>query len=289
MNEKSTRPIYQKIMAQTGIEDFKKLIKKWEMLSENLSDKTALAPMILPDLFLVSGSGTGRTHLLKLMSEYLSETPGLMDFYGDVKYFEFLLNYCRPDQYFSEIQRLMTEVDNAAGFRSEYRGIVYIDIDEWLGHCEEKHFASFMEYLSDNSSDWVVVLSVSDSNSEQVSQMEAFVSAFIRIEKITIEAPSATELTQYLKSRLGSYALVLDVQAEALITESINELCKNKYFDGYKTVRMLSDDIIYTLYTEGTKKSGALSAEDLSGFAKDGEYIQRMIIKIEKTKRIGFC
>lgn len=289
MNEKTARPIYQKIMAQNGIDDFKALIEKWEILSENLSDKPPKAPMILPDLFLVSNSGAGRTHLLKLLAEYLSETPNLMDFYGDVKYFEFMLNYCRPGDHFSEIQRFMTEVDNAAGFRSEYRGIVYVDVDEWLEHFEEKHFVSFMEYLADNSNDWIVVLCVSNENQEQVRQMEAFVSAFIRIERIAVDAPTVDELTQYAKKILDIYGVTLSAQAENLVFEAIGELCKSKYFDGYKTVKRLCEDIVYALYTEGGKKSDELSVADLSDFAKDGEYIQRMIVKIEKTKRIGFC
>ena len=105
--------------------------------------------------------GNGRTTMLQLLSEYLTEKNDLMDFYGDVKYLEFMLNYCPSGEHFSELQRLMNEIDNAAGFRYEYRGIVYIDIDEWIGHFEEKHFVSFMEYLSDNSDSWLVVLSVS--------------------------------------------------------------------------------------------------------------------------------
>ena len=89
--------IYNKILTQNGLSEFKTLIEKWEILSENLSDKPSGVPIILPDLFLVSRSGTGRTHFLRLLSEYLESKPNLMDFYGDVKYFEFMLNYCEPN------------------------------------------------------------------------------------------------------------------------------------------------------------------------------------------------
>jgi hypothetical protein len=85
------------------------------------------------------------------------EKPNLMSFYGDVAYFEFMLNYCGPRENFSELQRLMDGVDNAKGFRSEFRGILFIDIDDWRDHFEEKHFVDFMEYLSDNSDDWLIV------------------------------------------------------------------------------------------------------------------------------------
>lgn len=280
---------YKKIMSQNGLTEFKALIEKWETLSENLSDKPSGVPIILPDLFLVSRSGTGRTYFLRLLSEYLADKPNLMDFYGDVKYFEFMLNYCEPNEYFSEIQRFMTEINNAAGFRSEYRGIVYIDVDEWREHFEEKHFVSFMEYLSDNSDDWLVVLSVSDDKPEQVKQMEAFASAYIRIERITIEPPTVQELTQYAQKLLEGYGITLISQTEKVLSGSIGELCNNKYFDGYKTVKMLCEDIAYSLYTDGFRNDKGLIPSDLSKFAKDSEYIQRILVKIEKINRIGFC
>jgi hypothetical protein len=200
-----------------------------------------------------------------------------------------MLNYCEPHEYFSEIQRFMTEVSNAAGFRSKYHGIVYVDVDEWLEHFEEKHFNSFMEYLSDNSDDWLVVLSVSDRDEELARKMEAFVSAYIRIERITLEPPTVQELTQYATKLLEGYGITLALQTKKILLDSIAELCKNKYFDGYKTVKMLCEDIAYSLYIDGFTKGTDVRPENFSKFAKDGEYIQRMIVKIEKTNKLGFC
>jgi hypothetical protein len=50
--------IYNKILSQNGLTEFKALIEKWETLSENLLDKPSGVPIILPDWFLVSRSGT---------------------------------------------------------------------------------------------------------------------------------------------------------------------------------------------------------------------------------------
>mgnify|MGYP003307688803 CR=1 FL=1 len=65
--------------------DFGRIIKKWEVLSNNLVADTSV-PMVLPDLLWVSKPGVGKTHLLKLLSEYLYERKNLMEFYGNVKY-----------------------------------------------------------------------------------------------------------------------------------------------------------------------------------------------------------
>ncbi len=281
-------PILQIINEQNGLSNFKLLIDKWEKLSDNIKQKKNGIPIILPDIFLISKSGWGKTHCLKLLAEYLSQRPNLMDFYGDVKCFEFLLNYCQPDEYFSEIQRLMAEIDNAAGFRNTYRGIICIDIDEWRGHCEEKHFLNFMEYLADNSDDWLVVLSVSDENDEEIEQIETIISAFLRIEQIVIEAPQNDELMKYVRELLSAYGLSLSTDAEDALSESIETVRGGKYFDGYKTVKMICRDIAYLAYANG-KTDAILDLSNIKAFAKDSEYIQRMIFKIEKVKKIGFC
>ena len=279
--------VMEEISKQRGLRDFKKLVAKWDVLSRNMAAVPSKAPIILPDIILISHSGAGRTHFLNLLSDFLEEKGNLISFYGDVKYFEFMLNYCEPDRDFKEIQRLMLEISNAGGFRSEYRGIVFIDIDEWNGHFEEKHFISFMEYLSDNSDDWLIVLSLSGRDPEEVAVAESIISSFLRTERVRIEEPTASELVSYVENKIGIYGLVMKLDAKDVIFDSIKELCKNKYFDGYKTAKILAQDIAYHAYSSA-ECTHELSAADVDAFKRDGEYIQKMMLKIEKSQKIGF-
>lgn len=279
--------VLEEIKKQKGLDDFKNLVSRWDVLSRNITSVPDRMPIILPDIFLVSRSGAGRTHFLKLLARYLEEKGNLIDFYGDVKYFEFMLNYCEPDKDFTEIQRLMHEISNAGGFRSEYRGIVFIDIEEWNHHFEEKHFISFMEYLSDNSDDWLIVLSVSGRDSEEVTVCESIISSFLRTERINIEAPTASELVAYVERKIGAYGLTMTLEAKETIFDSFKILCRNKYFDGYKTAKILAQDIAYYAYSSESCVT-LLSREDVYAFRHDGEYIQKMMLKIEKSQKIGF-
>lgn len=281
-------PYYEKILEQTGMREFKALIQKWEVLAQSLDKAPADAPILLPDLFLVSHTGTGRSHLLKLLAGYLGERPSLMSFYGDVPYLEFFLNYCKSGEPFDEIRRLMNEIETAAGFRNEYKGIVYVDVEEWLDHCEEKHFISFLEYLSDNSDNWLVILSVSDRHREKNDKMEAVVSAFLRLEKITLEAPKTEHLMSYMEKSLGVYGLTLSDRAKEILSASVEKLRHNRYFDGYKTVKKFTQDVVYTLYSRGKGGQRELTEEDVAEFSADSLFIKRTVIKIENLNRIGF-
>ena len=264
------------------------LIEKWDQLNSNLEAESPNAPVFLPDIFLTSGSGRGNTMLLQLLTDYLMARPNLMKFYGDVPFFEFYLNYCDPQNYFDEIPRFIREVTYAAGFRNEFKGLILVEISEWMDHCTEKHFINFLEYLSDNSDNWLIVLSLPDRDPEKVDRMLSVVSAFLRLEVVNVAAPTEVELMAFLKEQLGLYGMTLMSDAEAVLTETIRILMQHEFYDGYKTVRNLGRDIVYSVYSNRRKRTGTLTARDVASFSADSEYICQTVRKQQQFKHIGF-
>ncbi len=273
---------YEKLLSIDGLG---KTVGKWNMLSDNLRTYPK-GNMVLPDMLWVTDSGVGKTHLLRLLSEYLASKGNLMEFCGDTKYFEFMLDYCPPTQHFGEVQRLMNEISNASGYRSVYKGILSVDVDEWVGHCEEKNFLSFLEYLSENSDDWLVVFCVTDKKGESFAGLEAVLSTYFRFERVELRLPPTEELVEFVANRLRGYDLLLEDDAAELLKETITRLRRNKYFDGYKTLVMLSLDIVYETYSA---KAGAKSvtAADLKEFSVDSKYVARTEWKAEMKRKIG--
>lgn len=269
-----------------GAVGLKTLIKKWDTLSANLKHYRADLPILLPDLFVTAQSSSRVSELVYELAGYLREKKNLMDFYGDVPYFEFMFNYCKPDTPFSEIQRLMDEVNICAGFRNVYKGIVHIRIDEWTGHQDEQHFFEFLDYISENTVNWLVVLSVVGKKASDVSALESALSMFLRIEKITLKTLSTESYVNEAVKQIAKYDLELDESAMKLLGESIDILRKNKYFDSSYTIRLLCSDIVYGVYSGKIRKSGILTAEDLKDFAVDSPYIQRTLNK--SGIKIGF-
>ncbi len=278
---------FERICRLREAEDFTRVLRKWDALSrrvENFAD----FPMVLPDLFWVARSGVGKTNLLKLLSEYLSRCGSLMRFHGNVKYFEFMLDYCAPDAPFGEIRRMINEVNAAAGFRNLYRGIISIDIEEWLGHCEEKHFISFLEYLASNSDDWLIIFNVTGEREEEIERLESILSMYFRLEKSVLSLPDTDALLEYVSERLAEYNLVLDVSASVLISSVIDRMRENKYFDGYKTLISLCRDIAYEVYSGGEFSGRTVTGGQLSRFAPDSEYVRRATWRAERKNKIGF-
>lgn len=279
---------YDEIMELIGADQFKELIGKWDVLSSNIKNNSRKMPRLLPNLLWVGNSGIGRTKLMNLMSAYLASKGNLLDFYGDVKFFEFLLSYIPKDQPFTELQRLEDELAAARGFRNEFRGAILVDIDPWVKHYEELYFVSFMEYLSAHSDKWLIVLSVSELPEDKLQNLEAFLSMYLRLDKITLTMPKAEDLYRFVTDALDEHGLALDESACQLLTGTIDQLRESPYFDGFKTIKMLCQDIIYEHFSSADAACATLTRKELAAFAPESNYVKKAIKNSEKTRRIGF-
>ena len=93
-------------------------------------------------------------------------------------------------------------------------------------------------------------------------------------------------LFAFVERKLQEYGLALDESAKALLPQTIDELRENLYFDGYKTIKMLCQDIIYEHFSSPNADRTLLSAADLRAFAPGSNYVKKAI-KSSKN-RIGF-
>lgn len=278
---------YEEIMNLKEAEDLKPFVKRLETLSGNIKTAPPRSEIILPNLLMVARSGVGKTNLLKLLSEYIDSKGNLMSFYGDVKFFEFSLGYCQPGETFKELLRLFDEVGFAAGFRNEFRGVIRIDIDEWINHFEEKHFIDFLEYLSANDEKWFIILSVTPTDKKKIHNLKAFLSMYMRIEEVSLSLPKTEELFDYIESTLSGYGLTLSEGGKKLLTETINKLRKNKNFDGFKSIKLLCQDIAYTFFSQEKIKDYIIDEEFLKFFAPESSYVKETELKYDKVQKIG--
>ena len=95
------------------------------------------------------------------------------------------------------------------------------------------------------------------------------------------------DLFEYIQRQLSGYGLELAEDARALLHETIEKLRKNKYFDGFKTIKMLCQDIVYSVFSCENMAGRVLTAQMLTGFRADSDYVKRTVANIERVNRIG--
>ena len=99
--------------------------------------------------------------------------------------------------------------------------------------------------------------------------------------------PKTEDLFEYIERKLSGYGLTLSDDGKQLLTATINKLRKNRYFDGFKTIRLLCQEIAYTVFSKENLVSYNLTAKDLADFAPDSEFVSKTEINFEKTRKIG--
>lgn len=280
---------YDAVMKMYCAEDFKSLIDKWDRLSANVRTLPADLPIVLPDIILKASSGAGVTFLLQKLSDYLSEKENLISLYGDYPFFEFYLEYAAEGDSFGEIERFNRCVTQAAGFRNEFRGIIRIDIDEWMYHHDDKYFRLFLENLASNSDKWLIVLTYSETDEKAMKAMDVVIRSYLRVEKINLPLPKSEDFVKYMVDEIfDKYNLCVEPDGLELLTKTIDRLRSGDHFDGYKTVRIFALSIVYELLSGEDEFSDCVTVEMLEGFTCDSEYVEDFILNLNQVKKIGF-
>lgn len=268
---------YDQIMALNGMESFKDLIQRWQRFSDNISKFNAKKGLVIPDLLWVCDNGIDRSGLLRLLTSYLEEADNLVDFYGNVKCFEHYIEYVPDKTNFHEIEKLAEKIRDAAGFRSEYRGILSLELGEWVGHFHEENFINILKFLATVDDDITFIFNIHNYDQRAVEQLMQLLVLFFRIEVIDMKLPDSSQLAIYVKEEIAAYGLNLDAEAEEMVVASVNKLRADQYFAGYEMLDRLAEDIVYSVYTSTPPYDGVVTKGMISAFAPDGMYVSELI------------
>ncbi len=281
----NSQSYYDEIQSLYGLSELKSTVSKWNTILTNLKNKNEKTAMLLPNLFLNSKQGAGKSKFISLLSEYLYHSKAI-PFYGDVRFFEFYLEYIPQNAEMNEINRFSIELRHAAGFRSEYKGVVAIDITEWAKHSREEHFILFLEYLSIIDANVCIVFIANNIKPDKAEDLEKVLSSFCRVRTVEFFYPSKEGFADFCKNNFEKYSLTLDDGGYQLICKSIERLMSSEYFTGYKTINRLCLDIVFELSSREIA-NGVITADLLSDFSHDSPFIEKLCA-VRELSRIGF-
>ncbi len=268
---------YKEIMALRGLDEFKEVIEAWQRLSENVEKFHAKSKLILPNLLWASDNGLDRENLLSLLTNFMYSSGNLLEFYGNVRCLEYFMDYVPADKECHEIEKIGEKIRDAAGFRSEYRGLLSVDVSEWTGHFEDAHFIDIMKYLATMDDDITYIFQIPNYNTQAVEQLTQLLVLFFRIQPISMKLPDSADLCNYICQEIAAFGLNLDPEAEEMIIASVNRLREDQYFAGYDMLDRLAADIVYSVYTSTPPYDGIVTKGMISAFAPDAIYVTELI------------
>lgn len=277
---------YNEIMSLYGLDDMKTVIKKWQNVSKHLKSANEL-PIVLPNLLWLTKPGVGKSHFINLLSEYLSAAK-LMSFYGTVKCLEFSLDYCPDEQDFSELRRLMRELEAATSYRGVFKGVLSVELNQWIGHFESLHFKRLMNYLASMDNKLCILFVLENVSDASTVELERILAQYVRIEKIVTPYPSVDDFMGFIVTWLQRYDFSLMDDAKALLKDSVAFLRSSDHFDGFKTLILMCEDIVFEICASDTLNDARIiTSGDLTAYAQDGVFINRLKENMQK-RVIGF-
>jgi len=277
---------FNAIMELQGVDEFKSMVQRLCTFKQN-KEKYLITDITLPNYLWSAKRGGGITTCINAFTEYLYNAK-IMEFTGIVKYFEYKLAYIAQNSFFSELTRLNNTISEIAGHHRYFRGLACINIDDWIEHTNEKNFYKFLDYIASKNDKLLAILYVYTEDKRILDSIASSLSSRIRFESLSLRFPNADELIEFIEARyFKKRGFYLTNEANLLLVDSIEEIINGKHFNGFSTIKQLTNDILYSLLT--TNISGyEISAEMLSGFSRESTYVKRMRTFVGAGKTIGF-
>lgn len=86
----------------------------------------------------------------------------------------FKMPYIQPCDSFQELRRLILRIRENTGLRAHYRGLVAIEVTEWIGHEREEYFTVLLKFLYDHRDLWRTAMVL---NNCRPAQLQRFIGA----------------------------------------------------------------------------------------------------------------
>lgn len=97
------------------------------------------------------------------------QEPALFDGLAPAVYQKLL--YCAPFEPFQGLRQLELQLRNATGLRACYRGIVALDLSEWVGHEQEEYLHITLKYLHDHRHLWKCIFLAGNRDLPQITPL----------------------------------------------------------------------------------------------------------------------
>ena len=266
---------YEDIMALRGYEEFKALAQRLNQLAE--SRKSLSGTRIpVPNFLFVEAPGAGVTTQLRLLTRLLMERR-LMRFMGEKRFFEWALDGDAFDRGGS-FDRLLAETNAAAGFYSQFRGVIGVELGEWSAWPRHPAFRRMLDFAADMYGQILFVFVTEEEDEDKLAELQRTLNEAMPIERVRCPLPPAHDMAQYLMDFLWERGFATAKDAEALIESFMPKLMATESFDGMQTMSILADEIVFRACS---------SAQGMAMAPVDGEGAPRSM-PVVKAEHLAF-
>lgn len=168
-------------------------------MKEFVSNETAYLPAGYPVLSLIETDIIEPEILIRRIADELWDAYEDR-FSGDIPAVFYKLRYTPPYGEFRDIRKLILQIRKATGIRSDFKGLIALDVSEYRGHEDEEYFTIFLKYLYDNSIDRRILFVCSQYTEPEVTRLYNACVRYFPIQKEKLMVYSGKMLSDLIKT-----------------------------------------------------------------------------------------
>ena len=225
------------------VNDFNSISKEW-MIVKKRYGKDAYKHIPVPVIY--SQSSADAEYITDELSSFayseriLEKTNPRQD-----DYLFFLAPHRQQNEHdFSVVQELYNYIMSAGGYYGPYRGILLVDVSEWIVHSRNKYFDIFLSYLADQRMEGLIPFFCANC-SDPISDMQAFeavISSYFSSFRIYY---GVEELYGYAYAMLTGEGILLSEGANHYLESFIRESMCSPLFHGTESIRHICESITH--------------------------------------------
>ena len=203
-------------------------------------------------------------------------------FEGDVNFIYYKCKYVSPFNKFGELKSLILKIRAATGMRHSYKGIVAIDLHEWIGHQNEEFFEIILKYLYDHKSLYKYIFTFRDSDREKIKPVYLRCIHYFRsavVDRSIFSDTHISDLTVYIRESFHVHSAVCDEQAVKIIADIFADK-RNKEIKTLERLELIIQDCAEQ---PGGKK---ITKKSLIKDLAEGRLVLNMLLEQDIIKKI---
>ena len=216
--------------------------------------------------------------IMRMAEEAAALNPEL--FAGKAPCVWFRLRYAAPYEPFEELRELILRVREATGLRADYRGIVALEVSEWLEHEQEEYFTVMLKFLYDHSRWWNPVMVLSDGSERQLRRFMAACAMYMTpcLLRMPVFAETAG-LETMIREAAARMGRTLDREAEQMLARAV----MSPRLAGSRNTNLIQRVAQQLSAAVGT--GGEISAAQVAGYLRDPDALPVLLAGNTLTDR----
>ncbi|MCI8553711.1 MAG: AAA family ATPase [Clostridiales bacterium] len=309
-SDASTHPsapsAYDRIQELVGAEEFKQMAAEFVSVAPQIRELQAERAFLFQNYLFSINDGCGFSTALNLMADLLEELE-LFRFQGKRKVTELVMELPSNDEDMSPIARVCDYVDS----RSNYYGILSIDISQWIQKLEDHRFKKLLKQIRSMEEHFLFVFRVPFIENAVLNKVLNSLNHILYTRKISFAPFSNEELTVCAARQVEKCHFQMAEEAWPVFNTRLTEEKNDGRFYGINTIEKMVDEMIYLKLLNNSRtgvsdtvihrediqdfnprqelgnKTGLEMLDEMIGIAPIQERLLEMVAQIEMQKELS--